>query len=416
MWELIGLLFASAVSLFFLTASHSISDRVTTERQHEYFSKETAQRWVTFGSALERYAEDNDSSLPEGDTVVTCTILKNDGYLASSFPCTDPLGQELRGLIAKPIGVLQSIIVYPATSASVDIYTKLKLKTSLNQKSFLLRIATVAKDLNSRYEFVALKRDGTFSAVFSKSIDNIKDYTSSGSVPAVFLQGYDYAPVMFVKGAKGVGYWVWSVQETSTGIAFYNQGFSYACPTPRGLPKDPPNSSWTFNPMQPWSWNWSGVISNTVMSTYICIPATEQTVLNNPGASIPSLSVKITQSFLNAYIENKTDAEGDYVVWPAADCGGASYMGVVEIRIGSRVYTVYAWQNVCANVKDSSGTVYGGGGAIPTHLLFVKGSPPATFCVDLASLSWRHIVDYCYSVSDMLSALGGSVQTVTFNP
>ncbi len=413
MWQLIGVLFAATASMVMLSASYVVQDRLTKEASADSFARELARVWFTFGKALGRYAKDNNASLPVGDTIVTCDDLKNAGYLQASFPCVDIFGQELRGLIAKPVGALQSVIVYPATPAQSDLYRRVGARERFGQRAFLFRVAENLKFLAPDYELVAYKSDGSFEELFSRFADTISDYISGASVPALFPSDpeYEYAPLLFVKRAKGVGYWVWSVQETDTGIVFYNQGFSSVCPVSSGLPKKPPTSRWEFNPLPRSERNYSGFITTTIMSTYICIPATQDTVLNNPGASIPSLSVPIDQTFLDAYIENKPDAEGDFVYATSANCGGASFFGALEIRIGSRSYSVFAWQNVCADVQTADGTQYKGGGAIDTMLLFVEGSAPSTWCIDL---SQRDLYNYCFNVDSLLSGAGGARSVVTF--
>jgi hypothetical protein len=88
---MLGIALAGAGFLTYYEIEHKVSDR-------KQFSKVTSnmyQQYNVFLTALEQYAQKNNST-----QTVSCQELKN-GYLASDFNCTDYLGDTLEGILVK---------------------------------------------------------------------------------------------------------------------------------------------------------------------------------------------------------------------------------------------------------------------------------------------------------------------------
>jgi len=412
MWEILGVIFAIASSLVFASSAYLVGEKLLQEQARDYFAQNVALEWNEFGKALKTYVSEHEDEISEGDTYITCDFLKNKGYLSPNFNCVDSLGETLEGVVTKPIGVLQSIIVYPASPANSKVLKKLGIDDNLSYRSFIFKINEYVKKLNPDWELVAQKRNGRFEEALAPTSGNLKNYTSGTFTheKIFYPDGYSYAPLLFVKRARSVGYWVWIVDGTDKKtIRFKNVGFSSVCPTPAALPKEPPNSEWRFGFYDA---NYR-IYVHTIPYFYICIPASKDTVLKNPTASVPAITLSPDNDWAKENFVGKTDPNSGISVYRMLvdlGLGGNTVIGIREIKIGTRTYSLFITKDLYGNALLSDGTTKAG---LIGHspIIFVKGTPPSTWCYDFSH--WGNY-NYCFNLIDLLTSAGGSIQTVEF--
>lgn len=409
MWSILETLIAAVVGLAAMVSAYYFSDTMQKEQMRDSYAQQLAVQWTTFGKALYQYAQNNQNALTRGINYVTCSTLQSASYLPSTFSCNDALGQELRGVIANPFGVIQTVAVFPATAPSIDVFQRLGIQDPLSEKAFILKVGAYVKKLNSQYSLVNIDQYGYFQTIFGDT-DNIFGYLTGQNgnglvVPVAFARDtntYPFAPVLFPVKSKSVGYWVWSFTAVTSGIQFTNNGWQPVCPDSRGLPQ-------VYSPIVR-GYNYNAGLN--YLSGYICFPATQEMVSNNSSASIPMIPNPSSDDRVYSYFSNNgngycnSNRECVVFAWACYPNFPSSKSGYV-IRVSQNIYTLFVLSNLCGSYRDSSGGLIEANAV--NFLIFVQGQLPN---------NQNNVVIYMwpgfeYNIYDIANNAGTPIQNIT---
>lgn len=364
------------------------------QSQNQSIVQKTADTWSRFADGLNDYVQQNESNINSSATV-SCQTLQSDDYYGGS--CTDPVGQNLEGVISAPYGFPQSWGVIATSQPSSSLLSQYGMgntliEQSLKWHSFLYNVATVLQGDNL-HAYVYNGGSQTFKQPFGDSNVNssyanynlpVNPTTYGQSVDGVGPNGL----MAFPQLQKEPGYWLWQAQlmdsDNSASISFVNYGYSSVCPPGGGITPvtwDTSESPWVQN-------NGSGLAtylywgyrSGTTFSTngfylspfdpimssayyqqfFVCVPAPE-TIVNDNQAYDPFNSVNgsITNA-VNPSIPTSPDgnrywSSSEY--WNGDGENDAQAGNLYTIHVGNQIYSLVAYAGETGAVYPGSGYV-----------------------------------------------------------
>ncbi len=358
------------------------------QTQDQSLAQQTAAAWNGFAQGLNSYVQQNSGNINESETV-SCTTLQNAGYYGGS--CTDPLGEELEGVVAAPYGFPQSWGVIATTAPSLAIMGKFGIGNPSNpQEQYLRWDAFVHKvaDLlqsNNLVSAVYNGNTGDFTLPYGGTPDVYTDYNLTAT-PFVFGSTVDgHGPdglMAFPQLQKEPGYWLFQAQMlnvgvgfsvTNTSISFENYGYSAVCP-PGGVSP----VSWTSAPYYNSGVTYAYIAfddpttvgnfvyqepmgDNTLyQQKFVCIPAPESIV--NAEANPQSLGFNTENNnigYSSSYANTDPNNSGFFNGVPDANYSGGQTPvlsgAAYEISVGSRVYTLMAFSGDAAACFPGNG-------------------------------------------------------------
>ncbi|MCL4497118.1 MAG: hypothetical protein M1467_03295 [Deltaproteobacteria bacterium] len=373
-------------------------DRMLRNQSAVAVAEQTARQYDEFGQALNAYVNSNFNNNIIGQ--VSCTTLKQDNFLSSSFSCTDTFGEVLEGDISEPWGFPQTWIVYPSTAPNQSTLAKYGLITEAEWKAWTYLVAQDVQGMDNSMSAFSIE-NGAFMQPQSSVSDELSDYfPSSGTefsqtAPAPAYND-DYSFFIAPALQKNPDYWVFNVVITenyNTGnpstspaqITYTNLGDSAVCPQDGLVPTNPGN--WEFTPWIPGTimLNGGGGIipgqyNYSNINLFLCIPSPKNII--NTSTNIFSNIGPITS--LN-YAPDQVEIDNGQTYNGAANSipSIAPQVGhVYGITVGMAQYTFIAYISLYSSGYYNSGNyqvVWGqyinGGGVL------WEGTPVSNTCV-----------------------------------
>ncbi|MCL5423475.1 MAG: hypothetical protein M1385_00120 [Candidatus Marsarchaeota archaeon] len=323
---IIGLIIVLAVSVMIW---HFYSSDLKTNIASN-IAQETAYNYDTFASALNSYVQANFNNNIGG--TVSCSTLKADNFLSSSFSCVDPIGETLSGYISSPWGFPQTWLVAPTTTPNPAILSKFNINNPLQWKAFTYLVAQDAMNENQNFKGFSIDSDGQFTMPDSDVISNLSNYFPASNVEfsqtMPFIAYYDNNSIIVAPSIeKKPDYWIFDVSVTEdynnaspssspASITYSNLGSTAVCPADGVTPEDN-SSDWLFNPANetgyglPGPGEIPGQTNYYNFSFYLCIPAAKNII--NTSSSIFSNIGPITSLNYGSdemYIDDNTTFNG----------------------------------------------------------------------------------------------------------
>jgi len=335
------------------------------QSQSQNMAQETAAAWNGFAQGLNAYVQQNMGDITGSETV-SCSTLQSDGYYSGS--CTDPLGENMEGVVAAPYGFPQSWGVIATSAPNPAILGKFgvgnpnnPIEQSLKWHAFVYNVATLLQGDN----LVAAVYNGnsqTFKEPFGTAASTYANY-SLPATPTTYGQTFNGSGpdglMAFPQLHKQPGYWLWQAQlldeDSDSTISFVNYGYSAVCPFNGTVPVSWNSSPWVSsqnnNNITATNFWWAfdnpqtqGInVSNEDPSNpfsyrqqFVCVPAPQSLVNANPSYN----PFQTVQNNLPADTVNP-NPPGQY--WNGDDSQSTQAGFTFFISVGSQTYTLVVY-------------------------------------------------------------------------